>query len=80
MKLTASFAGSLQADIQAELPTPVVGQRDVRRARVLPAEAPRGLAVSDRKDVHARVLRLRRCRPLSNQPHPTLPPAPTSGP
>jgi hypothetical protein len=37
-------------------PTPVVGQRDVRRAGVLPTEAPGGLPVPDRIDVHLALL------------------------
>ena len=36
--------------------SPVVGQRDIGRAGVLPAQAPRGLAVSDREQVHWAVL------------------------
>ena len=38
---------------------------DVRR-RVLPAQAPRGLSVPDRENVHARLLPVRRCRPPWN--------------
>src|SRR6201993_3829220 len=38
-------------------PAPVVGQRNVGRSSVLPAEAPRRLAVSDREDIHIRLLR-----------------------
>src|SRR5438067_8629189 len=37
-------------------PAPVVGQRNIGRSSVLPAEAPRRLAVSDREDIHVRLL------------------------
>src|ERR1700758_4369737 len=37
-------------------PPPVVGQGNVCRAGVLPAEAPRRLAVPDREDVHVHLL------------------------
>jgi hypothetical protein len=81
MKLTASFAGSLQADMQAELPTSVVGQWDIRLARVLPAETPRGLPVSDRKDAHARLpLPAQTLSASVESARPTLLPAPTSNP
>src|SRR5205814_8938020 len=38
-------------------PAPVVGQRNVGRSSVLPAKAPRRLAVSDREDIHIRLPR-----------------------
>ena len=37
-------------------PAPVIGQRDVGRAGVLPTETPRGLPVPDRIDVHFALL------------------------
>src|SRR5262249_37479738 len=36
-------------------PTAVVGQRDVRRPRVLPGKAPRRLPVPDREHIHVRL-------------------------
>ena len=35
-------------------PAPILRQRDIRGPRVLAAEAPRGLSMSDREHVHAR--------------------------
>src|SRR3984893_1102600 len=59
-------------------PAPIVGQRDIRRPGVLPAEAPPGFPMPDCKDVHSRLLTVRRCRPQSNaRPRKPLP-APTS--
>src|SRR5262249_36761062 len=37
-------------------PAPIVGQRDIRGSRVLAAEAPRRLTVSDCEHVHVRLL------------------------
>src|SRR5580692_2584634 len=59
-------------------PPPVVGQGDVSRAGVLPAEAPRGFPMPDRKDVHPRLLTVRRCPPQSNAPPRRPLPVPTS--
>src|ERR1700730_11390474 len=59
-------------------PAPIVGQRDIRRPGVLPAEAPLGFPMPDCKDVHARLLTVRRCRPQWNAPPRKPLPVPTS--
>ena len=59
-------------------PTPVVCQGDVRRARVLPAQAPLGLPVSDGKDFHAHLLAGQTLSASVDRPFRTPPPAPTS--
>src|SRR4030095_13904919 len=58
--------------------TPVIGERDVRRAGVPPAQAPLGLAMSDRINTHAAVLWLIRCRIRSSEASRRWAPAPTA--
>src|SRR3977135_3269539 len=53
-----------QRGIRVLIDLVIVGQRNVGGSSVLPAEAPRRLAVSDREDIHFRFA-VRRCRPRS---------------